>query len=161
MKKIYSPEIGLIVLIGLILVLVLAFAEKEIPPRSYIYDYNWDKKKDGQVKAASTEQITTYTEISPADVFNLIGNKNKDIVIIDVSSQYKLGHIPSAVSVPIKEIDQIAFGLDKNKNYIIYCRNNTDSLVAIQKLVNYGFQKISRMSGGYNGWVNSKYKTER
>lgn len=156
MKNPFSYEIFTISMIGMVLVLIIAFSDQSQskPPQSYVYNYS-------QVKAASTETATTYTEINPKDVFDLLNKNDLNTILVDVSNTFKSGHIPKAINIPLKNIDKLAFGMDKNKTYIIYCRNNTDSLVAIQKLVGFGFQKLYRLSGGYNSWVGSKYKIER
>lgn len=154
MKNESSVETFLVSIIGLAFVLILTFSDQSLlKPRSYGYDH-------GQVNAASIE-TTTYTEVNSKDVFDMLNKNDPNIILIDVSNTYKLGHIPKAINIPLKEIDKIAFGMDKNKTYLIYCRNNTDSLVAIQKLVGLGFQKLYRLSGGYNSWIGSKYKVEK
>ena len=161
MKKLFTFESCLLALVGMVLVFVLAFSTRPLKmPRSYVYDYSKDIRFKGQVKSATTESAVTFTEISPKDVLDTINN-NTDTILVDVSTLYKSGHIPTAINIPLKEIDKLVLGMDKNKTYIVYCRNNTDSLVAIQKLVNYGFQKIFRLSGGYNSWISSKYKIEK
>lgn len=159
MKKTFLVSTFLITWVGMVIVFVLASTGHNHP----ISQTNNQKITNiGEVKAASiVESTITFTEISAADVLTLINKKDPNIVLIDVSPGYKTGHIPTAVSFPLKDIDKFLLGMDKNKSYIIYCRNNTDSLVAIQKLVNYGFQNISRLSGGYNNWVKSKYKIEK
>lgn len=159
MKKIFSFEICLVFLVGMFLVLAITSPAKN--PQKSSSDSNQNINSKGQVHAASTETITTYTEISPKEVFDLISKNDPNTILIDVSTAFKSGHIPKAINVPFKNIDKIAFGMDKNKTYIIYCRNNTDSLIALQKLVNAGFQKLFHLSGGYNNWVSAKYKTEK
>ena len=162
MKNVFSFETFLISMIGLALILILAFSDKtKSISQSYVRNYSNDLLSIGQVKAASDEIIHTYTEISPKEVFDLLNKNDPNTILVDVTNIYKSGHIPKAINIPLKEIDKLAFGMDKNKNYVIYCRNNTDSLVAIQKLVGFGFQKLYRLSGGYNSWVGSKYKIER
>lgn len=161
MKNEFSFSTFLISLIGVSLVLVISFSDQsQSKAQSFIHNYDNDLN-NGQVKASSTETTITYTEINPKEVLDLLNNGETSTTIVDVSTGFKSGHIPKSINIPLKDIDKLAFGMDKNKTYIIYCRNNTDSLVAIQKLVGYGFQRLYRLSGGYNSWIGSKYKTER
>lgn len=161
MKNEFSFATFLISLIGVSLVLIISFSDQsQSRGQSFIHNYNNDLN-NGQVEASSTEAIVTYTEITPKEVFDLLNKNDSSVISVDVSNSFKSGHIPKSVNIPLKDIDKIAFGMDKNKTYIIYCRNNTDSLVAIQKLVGYGFQRLYRLSGGYDSWIGSKYKIEK
>ena len=157
MKKIFYLEICLLTTIGMFIVLAVAFPKNHQSKSALSLDSN---QGQGQVYAASVETIT-YTEISPKEVFDMISKNDPNTILVDVSDAFKTGHIPKAINIPSKNMDKIAFGMDKNKTYIIYCRNNTDSLIALQKLVNAGFQKLFHLSGGYNNWVSSKYKIEK
>lgn len=152
MKHIFSFELYLIGCTGIIIILILSFPSQN---KALVQAHQ------PSTENVLSESITTYTEISPLDLNNIISKPDLNTVIVDVSTAYKLGHIPSAVNIPLKELDYLVYGMDKNKSYIIYCRNNTDSMVAIQKFVEAGFQKLSRLSGGYNNWLKSKYKVEK
>lgn len=163
MKKTFSISTFFVAWVGMLIIIVLAIpSQNNYSSISYNYDYSQDPRYKGQVKSASTtDSVTTFTEISVSDVLSLINHKDPNTILIDVSNVYRSGHIPGAISFPLKDVDKLALGMDKNKNYIVYCHNNTDSLIAIQKLVNFGFQKLFRISGGYNSWVKSKYKIEK
>jgi len=102
----------------------------------------------------------SYKEISAIDAKKLIDKNDSDFLIIDVSLNYNEGHIINAVNYPIANgsLDSAINVLDKNKMYLIYARNEMDSLNAVKTLADNGFDKIYRLKGNYGAWVELGYK---
>jgi phage shock protein E len=96
------------------------------------------------------------TEINSLDVKTLV-NKNPKIIILDVrtSDEFNQGHIKGAINIDIKQPD--AFSkidkLDKNARYIVHCRTNHRSSIAVNYMEEKGFKNIYQMMDGFNGWM--------
>lgn len=155
-----SKEMASLSIIGMLIILFFALSLNHTSPNFYVRNYSSNSLSAKTINTVLPDSVVTYTEITPSDALTMI-NDNSDTLIIDVSELYKNGHIPDSINIPLKKLSELSVSLDKNKSYIIYCRNNIDSLVGIQKFVNLGFQKLYRISGGYNAWVRSGYKTEK
>lgn len=97
-----------------------------------------------------------YRDITPAGAWDLIAAE-KDLVIIDVSPIYALGHLEGAVNIPVDQLDAKIPSLDKTKPYLVYCHSDTTSIAGAQKLVQAGFPRVYRLSGNYEGWVAAGY----
>ncbi len=100
-----------------------------------------------------------YMDITPAEAKNLT-EKEKDLVIIDVSPYYANGHIPNAISIPLETLDSRVSGLDRTKPYLVYCHGDAPSIAGAQKLVDAGFAPVYRLKGNYAAWVAAGYPVQ-
>jgi rhodanese-related sulfurtransferase len=81
--------------------------------------------------------------------------KSKSIVLLDVrpSGEYKNGHIPDAINIPVEELSAKLKKLPKNKEYIAYCRGPFCVFAdeAVSMLIKKGF-KAKRLVEGFPDW---------
>ena len=102
-------------------------------------------------------------EMDPSDL--LMGmKKGEGIVPLDTrkSVAYNKEHIPSAISLPHREIDENSTrGLDKTKTYVCYCSGNgcNASTHGALKMIKLGF-KVKELYGGLESWKSDGYATE-
>lgn len=93
-------------------------------------------------------------DITPEEAHELIEkNKNNDnFVVLDVRTQmeFEMGHIDNAILIDIyrddfrEELDK----LDKNKEYLVYCRTGARSSAALGVMDELGFTKAYNMLYG-------------
>ena len=60
-------------------------------------------------------------------------NKDKaNVVLVDVrpADEYRQGHIPGAINIPLNDIRQASAALDPTKEYIVYCQTGRRSSAA-------------------------------
>lgn len=85
---------------------------------------------------------------------------NEDARVIDIreSKEFKAGHIVDAINVPLAKLDSEIKNLGKYKQspLIIVCGMGQHSGQAVNKLQAAGFEKVSKLSGGMNGWRTEK-----
>lgn len=85
------------------------------------------------------------------------------VTLIDVRPQeeYAAGHIPGAISVPVKELAKHLASLPRRKDVIAYCRGPycLQSDTAVEFLVKKGF-KASRLEFGLPEWRASGREVE-
>lgn len=81
--------------------------------------------------------------------------KSKNVILLDVrpADEFKNGHIPGAVSVPVKELPLKLKKLAKNKEYVAYCRGPFCVFAdeAVQLLTKNGF-RAKRLEVGFPDW---------
>lgn len=83
-----------------------------------------------------------------------------DETLIDVREKHEwdAGHIQGAVHIPLQQVLNDEFNLDKSKSYVIYCQHGVRSLKAAQHLKNTGFNNITHLKGGMVKWRGIKEK---
>ncbi|WP_366910695.1 rhodanese-like domain-containing protein [Methylotenera sp.] len=68
-------------------------------------------------------------------------------VDVRLPSEFKYEHIDGALNLPLKEIRQLAKGLDENKEYVLYCQTGKRSSAAAFVLTQSGL-KAFMLAGG-------------
>ena len=96
------------------------------------------------VESMSTDQAHTFIADNPPE----------KLTILDVRQpqEYKRGHIPGAVLIPLPELNERIKEIDPQKPTVVYCAVGGRSRVAAQMLSGNGFEQIYNMSGGYKAW---------
>lgn len=102
-------------------------------------------------------------ETDSADLFEALKN-GKNIIVIDArsGSSFQREHIPGAVNLPHREMDeQSTRFLNREILYIIYCDGigcNASTKGAL-KMARLGF-KVKELLGGLDWWKRDDYATE-
>ena len=101
-----------------------------------------------------------YTTINGAQVKNILNDSN--IVILDVRNpgEYRNGHIPKAINIPINEIQGrlSELSLYRNSANLVYCASGSRSIKAADFLSRYGFKKIYNLSRGISSYKGTLSK---
>ncbi len=86
-------------------------------------------------------------------------DSEEGIILVDVRTpeEYREGHIPGAILLPVDEIFANAEAVipDKEETYFIYCRSGNRSATASSQLVEMGYLNIYDL-GGINDWPYEK-----
>ena len=91
--------------------------------------------------------------------------KNKSILILDVrtAEEFAGGHLKGAQNIDIKQSD--AYNkLDKlnpKNTYLVYCRTNHRSGMAVDYMMQKGFKKVYQMMDGFPGWAANNFDYEK
>jgi rhodanese-related sulfurtransferase/DNA-binding transcriptional ArsR family regulator len=85
----------------------------------------------------------------------LIRMKSKNVVVLDVRpvNEFKNGHIPGAINMPVEQLSVKLKKLPKNKEYVAYCRGPFCVFAddAVNLLTKKGF-KAKRLVEGFPDW---------
>lgn len=114
------------------------------------------------------EQIKFYEQklqygVDPSDLFSAFEN-NENLVAVDArqSFGYEKEHIPNAINLPHREMDEESTAhLDKSKIYVVYCDGigcNASTKGSL-KMAKLGFQ-VKELMGGIEWWKFDGYATE-
>lgn len=80
---------------------------------------------------------------------------SKDAIIIDVRKMddFRKGHIPMAINMPLAQIEKRQVKLPKGRTLIVYCETGGASLQAARVLAELGYEVINCVGGlkSYNG----------
>jgi rhodanese-related sulfurtransferase len=107
--------------------------------------------------------LTPVPIISVPDAYALVqkNRSNADFVILDVrtADEFNSGHMENAVNIDYYSADfPVNVGkLDKNKQYLVYCRTGVRSAGATRIMIDLGFNNVQSMLGGLSTWITAGY----
>ena len=92
---------------------------------------------------------------------NEVLKKNKSIVILDVrtAEEFAAGHLKGAHNIDILQSDAYS-KLDKlnpKTTYLVYCRTNHRSGMAVGYMMQKGFKMVYQMMDGFPGWAANNF----
>lgn len=93
-----------------------------------------------------------YNSIS-ANEMDQLYRKKANIKILDVRepNEYKAGHIPGAISMPLSSFSTQMNDLKRAQHYYVICHSGSRSSMACQHLGSSGFQ-TTNVIGGMSAW---------
>jgi len=104
-------------------------------------------------------------EISASEAYTLVqANVGRaDFIILDVRtpSEFSSGHLEGAILIDVNagNFREKVNKLDKNKNYLVYCRTSNRSGQAVAIMKDLGFKEVYDMDGGIVAWQVAGYPT--
>jgi len=104
------------------------------------------------------------TEVNSKQASVLI-QKDSKLIVLDVRTpeEFKEGHIKGAINIDIRQED--AFSkidkLNKNAKYLVYCRTNHRSGIAVSHMMQSGFRNVTQMMDGFPGWAANKLAVQK
>ena len=112
---------------------------------------------------ACKQENTTIDSISSSSLITQI-RANKSPLILDVrtTKEYDLGHIPGAVNIDFKQLNQRIHEIDsyKNSTVVVYCETGVRAKVAEVILSQAGFKSILHLERDISAWRSSNLPTE-
>jgi rhodanese-related sulfurtransferase len=102
--------------------------------------------------------------ISIEEFLEMMLNK-EDFKLVEVLSakSYGEGHIPRAINIPLREVEERAVKeLKKTDNIVTYCSSYAceASTKATRKLLEMGYENTLEFKAGKRGWVHAGLKLE-
>lgn len=75
-------------------------------------------------------------------------------VIVDVRepNEWREGHIPGAVHIPLAQLGMHVSRFDSSQELIIVCRSGNRSAAAAGSLAQAGYERVSNLQGGMIAW---------
>ena len=82
--------------------------------------------------------------------------EREDVLLLDVrtNSEFETERISEAKNFNSYE------NLDPKSTYIVYCRTDNRSSIAVQEMKQLGFQEVYYMQGGIEAWKNAGLPTQ-
>ena len=92
--------------------------------------------------------------LGPVELKELSEKNNIKIIDVRLKSDYEIGHIPNAHSIPFEELQEKIHELNKDDLHIIYCYNNYCHLGArAAYLLAKNSYPVMELSGGFQTWA--------
>lgn len=107
------------------------------------------------------EQGDTLKPTSMEELWERIQTRQVTVIDVRPPEEYRQGHIPGAISVPLTEIRSRLDSIPRDRQAVAYCRGPycVLSLQAIQILRGAGF-KVTRMREGIPEWKQAGFPVE-
>jgi len=104
------------------------------------------------------ESARTGSSLSVHGVTHLINNEDAVVVDVRPANEYREGHLPDAINIPLKELTQRVKELKKyqEKPVILVCKAGQHASSAGGILLKEGFSNLNRLQGGVYEWRASK-----
>jgi hydroxyacylglutathione hydrolase len=121
---------------------------------------------NGGIAAWEAEGLPT----SSGDVEDINVNQLQDMLqsdpalqVVDVreSWEFRMGHVPDALLMPLGELHTHIDELDPDQPVILICATGVRSLSAAALLGRSGFSKMYNVAGGTHAWVDAGFPVER
>ena len=110
----------------------------------------------GEIQEVTRRFLEERGTLEPVDREGLIGRvRDGAVTVLDVrpAEEYRAGHIPGALSVPLAELERRLSELPRNREVVAYCRGPycVLALEAVELLRRHGFQAVW-LSEGVPDW---------
>lgn len=93
-----------------------------------------------------------YKQVSHLEAEQLM--QEQDVVIADVRDHdsYEAAHIANAIHLSMATLQDYCERADKTKPILVYCYHGISSQSVARHLVEYGFQEVYSLTGGFEKW---------
>jgi rhodanese-related sulfurtransferase len=98
------------------------------------------------------EQVMSYQDVTPEELLGRLGES--EMVVLDVRTmpEWRGGHIPGAVHIPIEELAARYQELDPETETLVICAHGIRSAAAAQWLAQVGFEQVANVRYGMSAW---------
>jgi rhodanese-related sulfurtransferase len=87
--------------------------------------------------------------------------ENVQFIDVRTDSEYKSGHAPKALNMPLDALDGELAKLDKEKPVYVICQTGRRSQTAAETLKKAGFTDVYNITGGTSAWTNANLPLEK
>lgn len=101
--------------------------------------------------------------LSPNEAVLLVNRENGVLVDVCEPNEYREGHIPRAVNLPLSQLKEHLDELEKYKQrpVVLSCRSGNRSIKAAIMLKRQGFAKVYSLAGGLLAWQRENLPVEK
>ncbi len=101
-----------------------------------------------------------FVTITPQEALKLIEERSHEITILDIrpKEEFEREHVSGALNLDYDghEFQKKVEKLDKEKNYLIYCKSGVRGGYFMDKMRDSGFNGAYNILGGFVAWKVSK-----
>jgi hydroxyacylglutathione hydrolase len=105
-------------------------------------DYSW----------AMPHDHTGVPSIDPRDAPAWLAQHDAFVLDVREPHEYAAGHVPGAVSVPQADLALQLDEVPRDRDVLVVCASGMRSMRSAQFLKQVGFERVTNLSGGTNGW---------
>lgn len=108
---------------------------------------------------SENKQTETFERINPEDMVQITESED-DYIVLDVRrpTEYRVGHLPNALNIPLSQLESNLSKLDKSKKFIVHCAGGYRSVIASSILKQHNFTKVVDIRGGFDAFTEKSIK---
>ena len=98
-------------------------------------------------------------EISQDELKEMVkADRATQLIDVRTPMEFRSEHINPCLNIDLKadDFDKKINYLEREKTYVLYCRNGNRSARARKKMASMGFDHVFELKGGISRWVGSK-----
>jgi hydroxyacylglutathione hydrolase len=110
-------------------------------------------------RPATHGHLEAIEQISVPEVME---RRKQGQVVLDVraAAEFRAGHIPGAVHIPLGRVPEAADGLPRESAIIVHCQGGTRSPIALSVLRKMGFRSVADFSSGFADYQRKGFPVE-
>lgn len=88
---------------------------------------------------------------------------NLDHVLVDVRTvgEYRGGHVPGAVNIPLDQISARMSEIPSDKPVVVICASGNRSQTGAKRLADAGYDRVYNLKGGTMSWMMAGLPLDR
>jgi rhodanese-related sulfurtransferase len=94
-------------------------------------------------------------QIDVAELDALLAQGTVRVLDVREDSEFRNGHVPGAIHIPVKRLPERIGKLKRDKPYAVICQSGSRSRGATSYLLDQGFEGTVSVSGGTGAWARS------
>ena len=94
-------------------------------------------------------------QIDVAELDALLAQGAVRVLDVREDSEFRNGHVPGAIHIPVKRLPERIGKLKRDKPYAVICQSGSRSRGATSYLLDEGFEGTVSVSGGTGAWARS------
>ncbi len=110
-------------------------------------------------------QMTGVKSISAVELPRLINHDNAVVVDVCESAEFRKGHIPGAINVPMSQLKEGDAKLERHKKsnapVVVACQSGNRSSKAAAVLRKQEFETVYTLTGGLLAWQKENFPVEK
>jgi glyoxylase-like metal-dependent hydrolase (beta-lactamase superfamily II)/rhodanese-related sulfurtransferase len=107
------------------------------------------------------ELTATTRRVSAPFAAEVLSSKEPPLVIdLRTPKEHEEGRIPGSLSVPLNHLVDRLDSLPKDRPLLVYCAGGYRSSIGASLLQRHGFDRVSEIAGGIEGWQAAKLPIE-
>jgi hydroxyacylglutathione hydrolase len=97
--------------------------------------------------------VEEVSQVEPAEIGKLFGADAPQIVDVRSPEEWRKGHLPGAIHIPLAALPDKLGELDRSTPIVLQCKGGGRSSIAASFLQAHGISNVSNLNGGYEAWV--------
>ena len=97
-------------------------------------------------------------QLDAAQVKKTKGGGNLQIVDVRAPDEWRRGHLPGAIHIPLASLPDRLGELDASSPIVLQCKGGGRSAIATSFLQSHGIAGATNMVGGYESWVKHGFE---
>jgi hydroxyacylglutathione hydrolase len=108
----------------------------------------------------SQGHLQTIPMLDLADFAAQLQSNDKVVVDVRGDGEWKAGHLPGSLHLPLGELDGRLGELPRDRPVIVHCQTGARAAMAASLLRARGFREVSQFPGGFAEWSAAGHPVE-